>query len=344
MSDAFRFANPWLLTAFSLLPLLWWLWSRPGRRPVLRFSDISHLRTAAGSSSAARWRSLLPILRTIALASLTIAAARPQVADSTFTTYSEGVAILLVLDTSGSMEDRDLSPRGKPLTRLDVVKEIVRKFVSGDESLSLPGRTNDLIGLIRFARYADSVCPLTLDRDALLAALDQTNLVTTREENGTAIGDGLALAVERLRDLKRTMGSGEQIRITSRVVILLTDGENNAGQVDPQQAGELAAVHGVKVYTILAGTGENLTIGRRPVDDRVLRRIAEVSGGRFYSARDQKSLVDVYSEIDKLERTRVEERAFVRWDEWGGPWLLLAAFAALALQILLDATWLRKIP
>ncbi len=335
-----RLAYPAVLWLLMVLPLLWYLWSRPGRRPVIRYSDLAELRAAAGSGPSRR-RAVLAGLRSVAIACLVVAAARPQLPDAATRIFAEGIAILMVVDTSSSMRDLDLSPPGRTMTRLDVVKEVFRRFVEGGDGL--PGRPNDLIGMIRFARYADSVVPLTLDHKNLLEALAATQIVTAQQEDGTAIGDGLALAVERLKDLKRTVGSGEQIVIRSRIVILLTDGENNFGMVTPVQAGELAARYGVKVYTIAAGTGRNVGLLRLPLDDRDLRRIAELTGGRHFHATDTESLRRIYEEIDKLERTRVEERTYASWRELSWPWLA-AAFTALCAQMLLEGTLLRKIP
>jgi Ca-activated chloride channel family protein len=343
MTGSAQLAYPWMLLALLALPLLWFLWLRPQRRPVIRFSDLAELRAAGGNVNR-RARLVLPGLRSIALLCLVVAAARPQRADESSRIFAEGIAIQMVVDTSGSMQDVDLSPPGARVTRLDVVKSVFQKFVRGEQDIELPGRPNDLIGMIRFARYADAVCPLTLDHENLLEVLEQTEIVRRPEEDGTAIGDGLALAVERLKDLKRTTGSGDQITITSRVVILLTDGEDNAGKVKPQVAGELAATYGIKVYTIMAGTGELLGFGfRRALDDRQLRHIAEVTGGKHFRAQDEKSLEGIYAEIDELERTEVEERRFVRWRELSH-WWLVAAFACIGLQTFLDATRLRKIP
>ncbi|MBU0638710.1 MAG: VWA domain-containing protein [Planctomycetes bacterium] len=335
-----RFAYPLVFLALLLLPLLWFVWQRQRNRPALRFSSLAALR-AAGGARRGRLRLLLPVLRTVALVCLIVAVARPQRADESSRIFAEGIAIQMVVDTSSSMTDTDLSPSGQKGTRLDAVKEVMRRFVEGDDTL--PGRSNDLIGMVRFARYADSVCPLTLDRDSLLEVLDNTHIVQLREEDGTAIGDGLALAVERLKDLKRTTGSGAQLTITGRVVILLTDGENNAGVVTPMQAGELAATYGIKVYTILAGTGQRALFGRFPANDRDLKHIAEVTGGKHFRARDRESLTSIYAEIDQLERTRVEERTYTEWGELSLPWLV-AAFVCLSVQTLLDATRLRKIP
>ncbi len=337
----------WTLALLMLVPVLWVLWLHPRRRPVIRYSSLHTLRQAGGA-----WRRharlLLPLLRTAALVGLIVAAARPQVPNESRRVLVEGIAIQMVLDVSGSMADVDLSPRGQQQTRLDVVKDVFRRFVTGDDEL--PGRPNDLIGMIRFARYPDSVCPLTLDHDTLLDVLAATEIPMDRfgrvkeEANQTAIGDGLALAVERLKDLKRTTGSGDQLIINSRVAILLTDGENNTGMVTPEQAGELAALHGIKVYTILAGTGQNIGFGRRlPVNDADLKQIANVTGGRHFTATNRDALEAVYEQIDELERTRTEEHRYVEWGELAGPWMMLA-FACLGVQTLLDATVLRKIP
>jgi Ca-activated chloride channel family protein len=337
----------WTLVLLALLPGLWWLWLRPRWRPVVRFSSLELVR-AAGGSWRRHLRLALPILRTAALACLIVAVARPQAPNESRRVLVEGIAIQMVIDTSASMIDTDLAPPGQRVSRLDVVKDVFRRFVKGDDKL--PGRVNDLIGMIRFAKYADSVCPLTLDREALLGVVDQTDIPMDRlgrpldDYNATAIGDGLGLAVERLKDLKRTTGSGDQLVIRSKVVILLTDGENNTGIITPQQAGELAATNGIKVYTILAGTGQNLGWGQRArVDDRDLRRIAEVTGGKHYLATNAKALAEVYADIDKLERTKTEEHRFVEWSELAWPWLA-AAFVCLSVQTLLDATVLRKVP
>ncbi len=348
--DWLYWPHPWVWTLglLVLLPGLWWLWLRPRWRPVMRFSSLELVR-AAGSGWRRHLRLALPVLRTMALVCLIVAVARPQTPNESRRVLVEGIAIQMVIDTSASMIDTDLAPPGQNVSRLDVVKDVFRRFVKGDDKL--PGRPNDLIGMIRFAKYADSVCPLTLDRDALTGVLDPMDVPVDRlgrpldDYNATAIGDGLGLAVERLKDLKRTTGSGDQLVIRSKVVILLTDGENNTGIITPEQAGDLAAASGIKVYTILAGTGQRLGWmgGRARVDDRDLRRIAEVTGGKYYSATNAKELEQVYEDIDKLERTKTEAHRYVEWGELAWTWLA-AAFVCLTVQTLLDATVLRKVP
>ncbi len=337
----------WALTLIILVPIVWILLLHPRRRTVIRYSGLAALRSAGGATRR-HLRLALPILRTVALLALIVAVARPQTPNESSRVFVEGIAIQMVLDTSWSMTDTDLSPRrGPEQTRLDVVKDVFRRFVAGDGEL--PGRPNDLVGIIRFARYADSVCPLTLDHDTVLNTLADIEIPVDRlghpleEAQNTAIGDGLALAVERLKDLERTTGSGDQLVIRSRIVILLTDGENNSGMITPDQAGELAATYGIKVYTILAGTGQRAGWARVPVDDSALRHIAEVTGGEHFRARDNAALRQIYERIDQLERTRTEEQHYVEWRDLAWP-LLLTAFICLALQTLLDATLLRKIP
>ncbi|MDX2197604.1 MAG: VWA domain-containing protein [Phycisphaerae bacterium] len=332
---------PWLLALLALLPLVAWWRGGNRRRGALLYSDVATVASAA--KSAIHWPALLPLLRMAALAALIIACARPQRADESSRTYAEGIAIQMVVDVSSSMRDEDLSVSGKRFTRLDVVKSVFRDFVLGRGS-DLPGRPNDLIGMIRFARFADSVCPLTLDRSHLNRLIAETQTaIPNSPDDGTAIGDGLALAAERMKDLKRFSGSGDQYKITSRVIILLTDGENNAGEIEPVKAGELAATLGLKVYTILAGTGAMSAFGRRPVDDQELKQIAELTGGRYFHATDAAALREIYAEIDRLERTKTEERRFERYGELAAPWLL-TAFACLALRTTFAATWLRRTP
>jgi len=344
----------WTLLFAVLLPLLWLLWLLPGRRPVVVFSSLAVIR-AAGSHWRRHLRLILPILRTVALVCLIVAVARPQVANESRRVMVEGIAIQMVVDTSSSMKDPDLSGRNQRRTRLDVVKEVFRRFVVGDDDLG--GRKDDLVGMIRFARYADSVCPLTLDQESLLSTLDTVEIVKDQQEDGTAIGNALAFAVHRMKDLKRTTGSGQQITIKSRVIILLTDGEDNLADIQrhygpdksvvsitPEEAGDLAATYGIKVYTIMAGTGQAMAFGmRRPVDDSALRHIADVTGGKHFRAENPVALKEIYAEIDELERTEAEEHSFVEWGELAWPWMM-AAFVCLCVQTMLDATVLRKIP
>lgn len=342
-----RFAQPLLLWLSLLVIPLWLYWRFAPPPPALRLTVLPYLRHASGS-----WRRhfllVLPVLRTVAILAVIVALAQPQLLDRTVRRFAEGIAIQLVIDTSQSMTARDLYP-GQNLTRLDVVKQVVRRFVAGEQrDDELPGRETDLIGLISFARFPDSVCPLTLDYNTLLEAVDALDIPQIRDEQSTAIGDALALACERLNELRRTVGSGDQLQITSKVVILLTDGEDNSSLIDPRTAADLAQSLGIRVYTILAGTGEQLPgvfgiVRTRPVDDRDLRYIATTTGGKHFVARDLNALLDIYAAIDQLERSRVEEQQFVSQRDIAWPFLLVA-LGALGLQTLLAQTRLRTLP
>lgn len=336
------------LLLLLLLPVLWLYWRRRGQ-PALRFSVTAVARRVQHRSGSAAL-GLLPLLRLAALACLLVALARPQRANMFERTYTEGVAIQMVLDTSSSMWASDLSPPDRALTRLDVAKAAFRQFVAGEAeglggvgvSPANAGRPHDLIGLIRFALYPDSICPLTLDHDALLEVLAETDLVERRSEDGTAIGDALALAVERLRQVSGTADDAtaaadgdSRYRITSRVIILLTDGEDRDSRISVDQAGELAALHDIRIYAVLVGT--------EPTAATPLARAAAHTDGGFYRAPTAAALQQVYTEIDALERSRIEAHRYFRYGELARPWLL-SGFVALALQTLLAATWLRRIP
>ena len=282
---------------------------------------------------------------------------------------SEGIAIEMVVDRSGSMRAMDFQLEGEPVDRLTAIKGVVSKFVTGGDDLD--GRPADLVGLITFAGYADGLSPLTLDHPYLLARLDQAEIATDRNEDGTAIGDALSLAVEKLnlREERRAADAdSEDHTLKSKVVILLTDGENNAGDVEPLQAAELAATMGVKVYTIGVGTK-----GRAPVpvtdpftgqtfmqwaevsiDEDTLKKIADTTDGKYFRATDTQSLENIYAEIDELEKSRVEERHYVDYRELAFepvragivvlPPLLLIALVLLAAESILSGTVYRQIP
>jgi len=276
----------------------------------------------------------------------------------------EGVAIELVIDRSGSMQALDLELHGRRTDRLDVVKSVATDFVLGEESM--PGRAHDLIGLITFGTYADSICPLTLDYRTLTNALSQVHPATESEGANTAIGDALALAVSRLEDLEdRPDLSTDDLR--SRIVILLTDGTDNASEIAPLEAAELAAALGIKVYTIGVGTSGRVPVpatdfAGRPqivhqvlkVDEQTLRDIAAVTGGEFFRARNTDALSEIYAHIDALEKTEVAEERFYRYTDLavsqvtlGGvrvPPLIIFPLLILLLEIALASTRYRSIP
>ncbi len=337
-----EFREPWFLWACLIaLPVFVLAHSMGGK---LLFSSF---RLLPDSSSS--WRTRMAWFPGAMLAlgalSLAIALAGPRTADRHSRIVREGIAIMMVVDTSGSMRALDLRTEQEELTRLDAVKQVFEDFVLG--SAELNGRPDDTIGLVAFAGYADTRCPLTLDHDNLITIARSLEIVSDPAEDGTAIGDGLGLAVERLRESKAS----------SRVAILLTDGIHNSGVETPLAAAELARTVGVRVYTVGAGTNglanmrvENpFTGGTRlrqvpvEIDEKTLKAIAERTGGRYFRATSHQGLQDVYREIDKLERTRITEDKFREYSEHYR-WFVAIAMVLIALAWLMRGTILRRLP
>jgi len=258
---------------------------------------------------------------------------------------------------------------GQKLNRFEAVKKVFSDFIAGDKK-GLSGRSGDLIGLITFARFADTTCPLVLSHNVLLEFLKKTEIVRLRSEDGTAIGDAIALAAARLRSAEeelhqrrvRLIESGEQntdrhesvFRIKSKVIILLTDGINNAGQYDPLQAAELAKEWGIKIYSIGIGSAQAYTTIQTPLgiykmptgqnlDEGLLKAVAERTGGFYGRADDAETLVKIVEKINELEKTEVKSIQYAQYSECFGPWTL-GALLMLALEILGRCIVFRKIP
>lgn len=363
--EVFHAESRWALLLLVLVPLVWW-WAYARRRPTaVRFSSTQALASVRPSWRVRLWW-LIPLLRTLALILLIVALARPRKGNEQARIPAEGIAIQLIVDRSSSMEALDFQLEGQRVNRLAAVRNVVEGFVSGGEGLR--GRPDDLIGMISFARYADDKCPLTLDHGYLIDVLEQTEIVTRQEEDGTAIGDAIGLGVERLRAIDDQQRRSGGKKIKSKVIVLLTDGENNAGDLDPVRAAELAATFDIKIYTIGAGTTGYAPFptvdpftGRRvlrnvevTIDEETLRRIADATGGEYYRATDTDSLRRVYAEIDKLEKTRTVELRYYQYTELATqsirlgslhlPPVLLCAFALVALEVVLAQTLLRRAP
>jgi len=328
----FRFEDPWVLGLLVLLPLglLGRRWIGRRRTGTIRYSAADLARAASGGS--APWTRGIPAtLRTLSIAAFILAAARPQTGLTSESVLTEGIDIVLVLDISSSMLAEDLQPN-----RLEAAKAVATDFVEG--------RRNDRIALVAFAGQAFTQVPLTLDYSvvtSLLAELDPGMI-----EDGTAVGMGLATAVKRL----------QASDAESKVVVLLTDGSNNRGEIGPVTAAQMAEALGIRVYAI--GVGSRGT-ARVPVDDplrgrvygtmrvnideETLREVASTTGGRYFRAADTESLAQIYSEIDQLERTEIEVENFTqyaeRFDVPLGVGLLL-----LVLEIGLTQTVLRRLP
>ena len=246
------FHHPWFLVLLTLLPVVGWrMWSARRRQSVSYSSAASNWDLRPSWRQRLQW--LPPTLLFLAAGLMIVCLARPRIGRDKTVVYSEGIAIELVVDRSGSMRALDFKIDGTHVDRLTAIKNVASKFVMGDEETaagSLPGRISDLIGLITFAGYADALTPLTLDHHFLVDQLKRTEIVNRRAEDGTAIGDAISLAVDKLSTLEKRQES----EIKSKIVILLTDGENTAGEIDPMQAAELASTLGIKIYTIGVGT------------------------------------------------------------------------------------------
>ena len=356
------FAYPWvMILAAILVPLIWWSWLSRRRRTTIRFSSVSRVKHGRDAWSV-KARHLLPALRSLAVVALIICIARPRKANEMTRIRTEGVAIQLVVDRSGSMNQDDFVGAGRArMTRLQAVKDVVKGFVGGNDA-GLKGRPDDLIGLTVFARYADTECPLTRDHDHLMRALDQVEVPRVRSEDGTAIGDALLLAVERIRNTGRRLQERDDFKIKSRAIILLTDGEQNYGKYKPVEAAEAAKALEVKVYTIGAAPMFQerrvgiFSMGKQPVpiDEASLRKVAAMTGGKYFRATDASSLESIYAEIDKLERSEIDEQRYYQYKELALQWIdieslslpppLLIALLLLGLEVLLANTRFRKIP
>jgi len=359
--------DPWMLCLLVLAVPVWWRWWDHRHQCAVRFSSVAWLQQQSPSLRA-RTRCILPAIRTLAVGLLVVCLARPQWPHRETRVLSEGIAIQMLVDRSSSMQAMDFMIQGQRTDRLAAVKKVFREFVLGGEGLD--GRPDDLVGMIAFAGFADSRCPLTLDHAFLVEALDQTEIVLPqerREEDGTAIGDAIALAVERLGDLDRRRQVASTNKITSRIMILLTDGENTAGDVAPDKAAQLAATCGIKIYTIGMGTtgvapmpvhdssGKmSLQPTRVTIDEATLKRIAGITGGRYWRATDTDSMREIYAEIGELEKTKIEEKRYYQFAEMAVDTVQVAGMSIppvlpmvavlLALEVLLVNTRLRKMP
>lgn len=328
MSGNFEFVNPqffWLLLIVPVL-VLWYVWNRHRQTATFKISSIQGFKT--NHNWLARMKPLLFTLRLLAISAIIVAMARPRTFDETTRTKTtQGIDIVMSMDLSASMLARDLKPN-----RLEALKTTVAQFIKG--------RPNDRIALVEYAGESYTRTPLTSDKELLLKSLSEMNYNTTIE-GGTAIGSGLATAVNRLKDS----------HAKSKVIILLTDGMNNTGFIDPLTASELAIEFGIKVYTIGIGTnGMALSpIAIRPdgsfqygnqqveIDEELMKEIAKRTGGQYFRATDNKKLEKIYEEINKLEKTEIEEFKYTHYEEKFRPWALLGLLL-IGLEFLLRTT------
>jgi Ca-activated chloride channel homolog len=343
-NSALTFAHPWLLLLLLAIPLLAYFRGRSGPAAALTFSSTSALRSL-GKTSAARAGRFLRALLLLGLAFLGIAMARPQLGTSLTQVEASGIDIMLVLDVSQSMLTKDFSVGGDRATRVEAIREVTRRFIEA--------RPNDRIGIIAFAGHPYVVSPMTLDHDWLLQNLERVR--TGLVEDGTAIGSAIASAANRLNDK----------RSKSRAIVLLTDGENNAGKIPPTTAAEAVKALQIRFYAIGAGingiapapvfdprTGKPFTdmFGnimyqnqRVEFNEAGLKEVAKIADGQFFRATDTKSLEQIFQDIDKLEKTTVAVKKYQQYRDLF-PACIMAGCGLLLAQILLSQTIWKKLP
>ncbi|MCH2470465.1 MAG: VWA domain-containing protein [Gemmatimonadetes bacterium] len=327
----FRFEDPWVLGLLAIVPLTYWLGARGERRTgALRFSALDMARQAGNGISV--WLPRVPaLLGAVGVTAVIVALARPQTGITSETLLTEGIDIIMVMDVSSSMLAEDLEPN-----RLQAAKGVAADFVGG--------RRNDRIGLVAFAGEAFTQAPLTLDYSVVQSLIGELQVGII--EDGTAVGMGLGTAVKRL----------QASDAESKVVILLTDGRSNRGEIGPVTAARMAQALGVRVYTVGVGTrgnapvpiadplvGTRLVPMRVDIDEPTLQEIAELTGGRYFRATDNESLTSIYEEIDQLERTEIEVENFTQYAE-RFPVVLAFGLLLLLMEVGLAQTVLRKLP
>ncbi len=332
----FSFAQPWWLALLLLLPILAVLKGRFGGTAGVTFSSTAPL-VAMGRRRRSRAGALLALLAHLALVSLIVGLARPQLGRTLTRVQASGVDIMLVLDVSRSMLAEDFAIGNQRANRLEAVKQVTEQFIRQ--------RPNDRIGIIAFAGGPYLVSPLTLDHDWLTQNLDRLRIGLV--EDGTAIGSATAAAANRLKDMEAK----------TKLIVLLSDGDNNAGRVTPVTAAEAAKALGIRIYTIGAGTqGEAVPFpfqdpfGRTVYQDvkmefneDALKQIADITNGQYFPAADTASLKRTFSEIDKMEKTKIEVEKTAEYRDLFS-WFLMAGFALLGAEVLLSQTLWKRLP
>ena len=329
------FAHPYFLLLLLLLPILAWLQGKRGQNSAFLYSSVQLVKPLSGLTRSRAGRMLL-LLRWFSLALFIIALAQPRLIKGESSSRASGIDIVVAVDLSGSMAAEDFELNGKRANRLTIAKDVLQKFIDN--------RPTDRIGLVAFAGRAYIASPLTLDHDFLRQNLDRLYLGMI--EDRTAIGSALTSALNRLRDLQSK----------SKIVILMTDGQNNAGKVPPLTAAEVAQTLKVKVYTIGVGTRGTAPMpyvnafGQKAyqqvpvdIDEETLTKVADRTGGKYFRADNSASLRKIYSEIDRLEKTEVDVKKFRQYEELFG-WVILAGLVVLLLELILSQTVWRKLP
>jgi len=321
------FAHPYFLLLLLLLPLFAWLKGRRGAPPAFLYSSV---KLVEGLTNVRRSRAgnILAALRWLTLAIFMIALAQPRLSKSTTEVKASGIDIVCALDLSGSMNTPDYVVNGQQVNRIDMAKPVLKQFIEG--------RPNDRIGLVVFAAEAFIAAPMTLDHDYLLETVDRIGIGTINSD-ATAIGDGITTALNRLRELKSK----------SRIIVLMTDGANNSGKIDPITATHAAQALGVKIYTIGLGNREivqqmGLPAGFLP-DEDTLQQISDMTGGRYYRADNSEKFKKIYAEIDKLEKSEAVINKYTEYRELFA-WFIAGGLALLLIEIVLAQTIFRRLP
>jgi len=320
-------AHPYFLLLLLVLPMLAWLKGRRGVPPAFVYSSVQLVR---GMQNITRSRpgGFLMSLRWLVLGIFILALAQPRLTKSTTEVKASGIDIACALDLSGSMKTGDYIVNRQQVSRIDMAKPVLEKFIEG--------RPNDRIGLVVFAVKAYIATPLTLDHDYLLEDVDRLGIGTINSD-ATAIGDGITTALNRLRDLKSK----------SKIIVLMTDGGNNSGKVDPLTAAHAAQALGVKIYTIGLGNREIVQqMGLPPSylpDEDTLQQISQLTGGQYYRADNADKFKRIYQEIDKLEKTEAVVNKYTEYQELF-PWVVAAGLALLLLELVLGQTAFRRLP
>ena len=340
------FAAPSAFFLLILLPVLWVFQRRQRRADAIAYPSLDLFENAPTT-----WRQRLlfipPLCLHLALACLITCLARPQIETTDSREDREGISIQLLVDVSSSM-DMDIQTEDGPMTRMEVAKKVMEEFVAGDGE-ELTGRPDDMIGIISFARYSDNVCPMTLGHDALVYMIRELTINNRPNEDGTAYGDATALAAAQLKAYEEREGA-----LKSKVILLLTDGENNCGEQMPMQAASMAKEWGIRLYTIslqntrparLVTTDDGKFFRPQTLSesDQVLEKMALATGGVYRTAHDLDSLQAVYQEINILEKTKLKEVEFTDLDDAFSAFAL-AALGLLLLRYTLNATLLRISP
>jgi Ca-activated chloride channel family protein len=346
MNGEFEFQYPWLLALLGLLPVYAFLRGQTGKLSALRFSSADIARAAGGRAASAAGR-LLAFLRLLVVALCIVALAGPRLANYHVETETPGIDIMLVQDMSWSMEAIDMGKPSERLTRFGIASSVLKDFIQK--------RPNDRIGLIAFSGVPYLTSPLTLNHDWLIENINRLH-VGIITDLGTAIGDAVAVAAKRLNSVPNSR---------SRIMILLTDGDNNLGRIDPLPAAQLAAAVGVKIYAIGIGIEQPCNMPRfdpttgqfildangniipslllQPADYTVLGKMAAVSGGQFYRATNKQELQSIYNQIDHLEKSEVKLRRYATYHPLF-QWPLLAALGLMAVELILSNTRYRRVP